>query len=145
MHKEMKFETLPDRKTPHPNKGHSTTPYPTQAPHLDNGGHAISSVKPDNGSLITEHRRTNRGPAAHAVDVSRALTDMELRVSCYSNQIDLHATVRQQQVLAELARIERELDSMPAPNAQQDEISFLRMQNALLNQKCAIMDLLMGG
>jgi hypothetical protein len=70
---------------------------------------------------------------------------MELRVSCYSNQIDLHATVRQQQVLAELARIERELDSMPAPDAQQDEVSFLRMQNTLLNKRCVIMDLLMGG
>jgi hypothetical protein len=51
---------------------------------------------------------------------------MELRISCYSNQIDLHLAVHQQGDLVELAYLDRQLESMPARHAHLDELSVLR-------------------
>jgi hypothetical protein len=73
------------------------------------------------------------------------LTDLEIRVSCHSNTIDLKAAVCQQPELAELAYKTKQLESLTSDHALEDEVSLLKIEHALLRDQNELLRSLLDG
>lgn len=141
IHSRGRPEKLPETLAPRRNRDPPSR-HPAQAPYPDNAGRIFSSTEANNAKFVPPPTGTKRAPAAYAWDVSRALTDMELRVSCYRNEINFRGAVRQQPDLVELELVSRQLDSIHSACNHHDEVSFLRMENNLLKQRNAVLDCL---